>query len=217
LVRGDISVPEAWLLAALIAMLVLVLNLAFTPKLVLFTAADMGYGIFLLLLERYWHGFRTSILLNLIVTFPVSAALNFYAWLYLHEYGHGPDFYQALPLLLTYIAAFLHFEFGRKMKWPHLTASGENGYAIVLGTRGALLVCAVLGVTACTLATWFAWRYAMPMLAWTPWLALLPSLVGTARFLKHTDRHLDLKPYFGGFLLLFFVANLLTSVASVTK
>ena len=74
-----------------------------------------------------------------------------------------------------------------------------------------------MGLTACTLAAWFDWKYAAPMYAWLPWLALLPSLAGTVRFLKCTDRHLDLKPYFGGFLFLFFAINLLTSVAGVAS
>ncbi len=208
LVRGDVSVREVWALAALVACAVQVLDLMVDPALALFASANISYGLFLLLLEKHSRTFRVSILLNLIVTFPVSAALNFFAWLYLSGQGMAPGAGFALPVILAYIAAFLHFEFGRKLKWPHLAGSGENGYAMVLGSGGALLVCLVLGVTACVTATWAHMHHGAQLLAWLPWIALLPSLAGLVRFLTERMAHRELKSYFALFLVLFFVSNL---------
>jgi 4-hydroxybenzoate polyprenyltransferase len=212
LVRGDVSIQEVWGLAAVVAFTVQMLNLLVDPLLTLFASLDMGYGLVLLLMERNSRTFRESILLNLIVTFPVSAALNVFAWLYLAGKGAAPDAAFAVPVIVAYIAGFLHFEFGRKLKWPHLAESGENGYAMVLGSGGALLVCLALGVTACTVATWAHLQCSAGLAAWLPWIALLPSLNGMRRFLVERETHRELKPWFALFLVLFFVSNLVVAL-----
>jgi 4-hydroxybenzoate polyprenyltransferase len=214
LVRGDVSVSEVWLLSAVIAFAVQMLNLFVDPALTLFTSINISYGLFLLVLERNSRRFRESILLNLVVTFPVSAALNVFAWLYLSGRGAAPDAGFAVPLIAAYIAGFLHFEFGRKLKWPHLAASGENGYAMVLGSGGALLVCFALGVTACFLATRAHLQYGAGLPAWLPWIALLPSLSAARRFLMEREVHRELKPWFALFLVLFFVSNLIVALTT---
>jgi hypothetical protein len=214
LVRGDVGVGEVWALAALVACAVQLLDLALDPVLTLFTSVNISYGLFLLVLERNSRVFRESILLNLVVTFPVSAALNFFAWLYLSTAGHAPHADFALPVIAAYIAAFLHFEFGRKLKWPHLAESGENGYAMALGSGGALLVCVALGVAACVTATWAHMQHGAQLLAWLPWIAMLPSLAGMLRFFTERALHRELKPYFALFLLLFFTANLVVAMTA---
>jgi hypothetical protein len=213
LVRGDVGTREVWCFAALIASAVMVMNAFLSARLACFLAGDMAYGIGLLLLERYSPGFRLSILLNLALTFPVSAALNVYAYLYLLEQGSAPDLQFVWPLFAAYMAAFLHFEFGRKLKWAHLTASDENGYANVLGTEGALAACWVFAVLACGLSTLMHLQYGPAAMSWMPWLALFPSLLGSARFLRRPRADLVLKPYFGAFLLLFFILNLAVALA----
>jgi 4-hydroxybenzoate polyprenyltransferase len=214
LVRGDVGVGEVWALAALVACAVQLLDLALDPVLTLFTSVNISYGLFLLVLERNSRSFRESILLNLVVTFPVSAALNFFAWLYLSTAGQAPHAEFALPVIAAYIAAFLHFEFGRKLKWPHLAESGENGYALALGSGGALLVCLALGVAACVTATWAHMQHGAQLLAWLPWIALLPSLAGMRRFFTERALHRELKPYFALFLVLYFTANLVVAIAA---
>lgn len=213
LVRGDVTVAEVWSLAVVVACVVLVLNSSLDAKLALFAATDMAYGLGLLALERASRTFRESILLNLIVTFPVSAALNCYAWLYLQDRALAPGLLGALPIIVAHIGAFLHFEFGRKLKWPHLSSAGENGYALVLGARGAITVCLVLGLLATGLAT-VLHALQGAMLPWLPCLALIPSFLGVQTFIRQRQRHRNMKPYFAMFLVVFFVANIAVSLLS---
>lgn len=212
LVSGEVSVGEVWGLAALVAAAVVGINLLVGQRLALFALANMSYGMFLFLLERGSRRFRESIVLNLVVTFPVSAALNVYAWLYLVERQQSPGAGMVAATIVAYMCAFLHFEFGRKLKWPHLARAGENGYAIVLGAGGAVVVCVLLGLTACGIISAIHLNNGATMLAWLPWLALIPSIAALAAFRKSRDKHRDLKPLFVLFLLVFFIGNVMAAV-----
>jgi 4-hydroxybenzoate polyprenyltransferase len=208
LVRGAVSVREAWLLAASVGLVILAICATLDVALVLLAIVEMLYAIGLLTLERNSRFFRNNILLNLCVTFPVSAVLNLYVVIYLA----GRDLAPALPQIITVVAAhmciFLHLEFGRKLKKPQFTAAGENGYVIVLGIGGAMAVCALLGIAACTLASFQLWQGGAGLLAALPWLALVPSVLGFAKFVGATDRAPELKPLFGGAMILFFYLNI---------
>lgn len=46
------------------------------------------------------------------------------------------------------MAAFLHFEFSRKLKWSHLSSSGDNKYALVSGGLSEATIRAILGIAA---------------------------------------------------------------------
>lgn len=214
LVRGDVSVDEVVGLATGVALTVVVMNAILDWRLAGFVALEMLYGLGLLGLERASKTFRQSILLNLVVTFPVSAALNFYAYLYLIGQEQAPAFIDALPIIAAHMAAFLHFEFGRKLKWPRFAAAGENGYALVLGVRGAVVTCFLLGTLACGLAILFHTKNGSVIVAWLPLLALLPSSFGVARFFKTQHAHQELKPYFALSLVAFFATNIAATLIS---
>ena len=202
LVSGAISMQEVAGLAAFVAAAIVVGNAWLAPTLAVFLAVDMAYGLLLLKLERYSQRFRDSVLLNLIVTFPVSAALNVYIYLYL-----GPRATRLWPVVLAHVLAFLHFEFGRKLKWPKFAAATENGYANALGTIPALAICLLLGTGAC--GTAMALHIAAGAPAWLAgmvWLAAVPSLFGVRVFFG-LPKHRELKTYFALFLLLFFIGN----------
>ena len=109
------------------------------------------------------------------------------------------------------MAIFLHLEFGRKLKWPHLSEMGENGYALALGVPGAVAVCGVLGVAACVAAQSLLVRAGAGPWACLPWLSLLPSGLGLWRWSRQRDRVVELKPYFGGAMILFGLVNALLS------
>ena len=212
LVSGEVTIREVCLLALLVASSVMALNWRVSPGLALFLAAEISYGLCLLGLEHRSRYFRESILVNLAVTFPVSAALNVYAYLYLSYQNHLPPMLIALPVLAAHMAGFLHFEFGRKLKWPHFSQPGENGYAMVLGAAGAIAVCAGWGVLACALSTWIHVRQGAGCLAWLPWFSLTPSAVGVMRFWRNPSVERPMKPYFAGFLVLFFLANIVAAI-----
>lgn len=207
LVRGAVSVNESWLLAALVALLVWGISSALNAGLVIVATVQMAYGLMLFALERHWARFRESILLNLIVTFPVSAALNVYAGVYLAGRGLLPGIGSTVAVVAGHIAVFLHMEFGRKLKWPHLSGAGENGYALALGVPGAIAVCAALGLLGCALSSWVHVQSGAGAWAALPWLALLPSTLGLLKFARQRERVVELKPFFGGAMILFFLLN----------
>lgn len=214
LVRGEISIQEVWLIAAMAAVLAISLSAALTPVLALFVTINLGYGLGLLLLERKSERFRNSLILNLLVTFPVSAALNLYAWVYLWELGQRPPPELAVVVVAAQVTAFLHLEFGRKLRWPHHEPADGNGYARVLGLRGAVGVCLALGLVACALASWVHWSGGTGVtLAMLPWLSLLPSAWGLRWLFRARVSRQNLKPFFGLFLMGFFALNILIAFA----
>lgn len=209
LVRGAITVTEVAGLAAAVAAVVLALSAWLSPMLALLAALQLAYGLGLLLLERASRRFRESILLNLCITFPVSAVLNVYVWCYLAAHGAAPGLLAAWPVLVLHMTVFLHMEFGRKLKWLHHAQPGENGYAQALGVPGAMVVCATLGVLACALASWVHARSGAGAGALMPWLALLPSIIGLRQFWRDRTNAQPraLKPWFGAAMLVFFAIN----------
>jgi len=217
LVRGAVSVGEVWSLAALTAVVVLLLSASLGATLVLFAAIQMAYGIGLLVLERSVVVFRRAILLNLFVTFPVSAALNFYVLSYLTARGLAPGLQTALPIVAAHIGIFLHLEFGRKLKWPEHTSLGENGYVLALGVRGAVATCVLFGALACSLATWVQLQNGARWFAALPWLAMLPSILGLRRFFTGRERSPNLKAFFGAAMVVFFLLNIALAFASAAK
>lgn len=205
LVRGAVSEPEVACLATVVAVVVLSLSLWLSPLLAVLAALQLAYGLGLLMLERASRRFRESILLNLCITFPVSAVLNLYAWAYLAT----PALAQAWPVLALHMAVFLHMEVGRKLKWPRHAQAGDNGYAQALGVRGAVAVCVLLGLAACTLASRVHLRHGSAAAAWLPWLALVPSVAGLGLFWGNRSRAQPraLKPWFGAAMVSFFLVN----------
>lgn len=212
LVRGAVSVAQVWRLAGLVAGAVLALSAVMSMQLTAWAALQMGYGIGLLALERRLLGFRNALVLNLVLTFPVSAALNVYAYLYLSVQHMAPALSAAVPVIAAHVCIFLHLEFGRKLKWPHLAAPNENGYAQVLGLGGAITVCALLGGIACGLAAWMHLRAGAGWLAALPTVAMLPSIAALRIMQTVRHEHRDLKPYFGAAMLSFFFINVLIAV-----
>jgi 4-hydroxybenzoate polyprenyltransferase len=215
LVRGDLSVRDVALLAATIAAVVAICNWSLQVQYGVFVVVNLAYGVFLLWLERASRTFRESPLLNLVITFPVSAALNVYVWQHLLATDRAAFDVGVLLAIAAHMAAFLHFEFGRKLKWPNLVRDGDNGYAQVLGMRGAIAACIVLGGIACGLAMGVHLRAgAAPWLASIMCLALVPSGFALRRLLRQRSQAIDLQPLFTLFLPIFFLANI--SIAALT-
>lgn len=207
-VRGAVSVAEVAGFAALVAGVVVTASAWLSPWLALLAACQLAYGVGLLALERHSRLVRESILLNLAVTFPVSAVLNGYVAVWLVQ--TGVPLTDTIPSVLAHLAIFLHMEFGRKLVWPGRADPGENSYAMVLGARGAAAVCAMLGIAACALATTVHLRHGAGGWSALPWLAMLPSCVGFVRFWHDRDGGgppRPMKPWFGGAMILFFAVN----------
>lgn len=208
LVRGAVSIAEVWMFAVGVAGVILAISAWLGTSLLVLAALEMMYGIGLLVLERRVRFFRETILLNLCVTFPVSAALNIYVVVYLAERGLAPAMPPIIAIVAAHLCIFLHLEFGRKLKHTKFCAAGENGYAMALGIRGAMYTCALFGVAACTLVSILLWQKGAGIFAALPWLALVPSACGFARFLSACDSAPTLKPFFGAAMIIFFLLNI---------
>lgn len=208
LVRGAVSAAEVWMLSAAVGGIILAISLWLNASLAVLAVLEMIYGIVLLILERRVRLIRETILLNLCITFPVSAALNIYIVVYLAERGLLPAVPQTVAIVAAHICIFLHLEFGRKLKKPAFADGGENGYAQVLGVGGAMGVCALFGITACALVSLLLWQGGAGIFAALPWLALVLSVFGFARFCRTADHAPNLKPLFGAAMIVFFLLNI---------
>jgi 4-hydroxybenzoate polyprenyltransferase len=210
LVRGAVSPSEVAWFAAGVAAVVLALSLWLAPPVAALVAVQLSYGLVLLGLERRWQRFREHIVLNLCITFPVSAVLNALALLYLQHTGllhtHGLPFTTAV--LGLHVAMFLHMELGRKLTWPQHTPKGEHSYSTALGPRTAALLCTLLALLAGALSVALhthrgagAWA-ALPCAAW------VLSAIGLRQWARNHDGQCRaLKPWFGGAMVVFFGLN----------
>jgi 4-hydroxybenzoate polyprenyltransferase len=217
LVRGSASVADSWGLAALSGAGVLGLALSLSPWVAAWTLLNMAYGVGLLVLERHWALFRQNLLLNLALTFPVSAGLNVLAWLALMPSGLAPNGWAAVMVGLMHVAIFLHMEFGRKLKWPHWCAPDDTSYTLVLGPKGAAAVCFGLLLAALTASTVLHWNAQGSLWSALPWLAAVPSWLGWRRWQSARQQHAELKPYFGGAMIAFFVLNTLVTARTLLQ
>lgn len=217
LVRGSASVADSWALAAISATAVLGLAVSLSPWVAAWTVLNMAYGVGLLVLERHWALFRQNLLLNLALTFPVSAALNMLAWLALMPSGLAPEGGTAVMVGLLHVAIFLHMEFGRKLKWPHWCTPDDSSYTLVLGPVGAAAVCFGLLLAALTGSSVLHWNAHAGLWSLLPWLAAVPSALGWCRWQAARQQHAELKPYFGGAMIAFFLLNTLVAARTLLQ
>jgi 4-hydroxybenzoate polyprenyltransferase len=215
LVRGAITSTEIKWLAAGVSVVIIAISLRLGANLVCLAILQMAYAIALWVLERRSRLFRESILLNLWVTFPVSATLNLYVVIYLAERGLIPPLPDVIAIVAAHMSIFLHLEFGRKLKKPAFSAPGENGYARVLGVYGAMSVCVFFGLIACVLVSWQLWQGYAGLFSLLPWVALIPSAIGMIRFHRTHDHAPALKSYFGTAMIAFFLLNIVAVLSSI--
>ncbi|MFX4293273.1 hypothetical protein [Streptomyces bohaiensis] len=170
LVRGAVTRGElrgaVCLATAALLLLVPVSGAAATAVL----PAVVGYAAALPWLERRSRRVRESMLLNLVVTYPVQLLLSVHVWLvYRHAYGAGPG-WVAVPLVAVCVCAFLHVEFARKTS--RADRPGQQFYSTALG-RGpatALTLGTAAGAVLLVLVVLPPWRVpgAAGALAWAP-------------------------------------------------
>ncbi len=201
LVTGMVSFREIKLYCFYIAMTVLLLNLFLDWRSSLCLLAIMGYGLFLLVLESRSNIIRENVFLNLLVTFPVSSALNFYVLSYI-VWAEGYRFeFDMLGIVIAYIAVFLHFEFGRKTTWTELLQKGENVYALHIGGWGSSLLAQFLYAIGATI---LAYSTEESQAAGVLFLPLFLTVIATVLLVKNRHKRINLYPFYGGALLLFY-------------
>ncbi len=212
LVNGTVNFTDAKRFAGLIAACILMINLFLDWRLALLALVNMLYGIFLLYLERWSQPVRDSTVLNLIITFPVSAVLNVYALLFFIWQDQLSYIGSMNWTIFAYICAFLHFDVGRKTIWPHLTKPGEQLYSHEIGGIGSALLALVLAFAACGVP----WLLCQPwqnnglqaVIGWSLLLPLVVSIAGSIKFTYTRDRRYEPRPFYVIFLTLYYFVQL---------
>jgi hypothetical protein len=217
LVIGIVNFTDAKRFAMLIAGSVIIINLFIDWRLALLALVNMLYGIFLLYLERWSPLVKNSSVVNLIVTFPVSAFLNVYA-LFLFIWHDGLTYTSNMNwLIVAYICAFLHFDVGRKTIWPHLTEPGEQIYAQEIGGAGSALLALILALAACGIP-WLLYRpweiYGLPaIMGWLLLLPLVASIAGSIKFISTRDKRYNPRIFYVVFLIIYYFAQIIRNTA----
>lgn len=215
LVTGAVSFLDIKFLIAVLIVITASMNLMLSPLMMLAVLTIMMYGLWLVKLEKISKTIESNILLNLMVTFPVSASLNFYCLYFL--ISQTSLHYQSSQwlIILAYMSAFLHFEFGRKTQWPVTADPGERLYSQVLGASGAAILCFLLGILSVCLMLLATSHLAEQAYAWMRYLVvltLIPSLFSVKKFFENKNKRLSPRKYYVYYLVLFYVANLISSV-----
>jgi hypothetical protein len=171
---------------------------------------DLGYGLFLIVLEKASDAIRSGIFVNLLVTYPVNVLLSIYAYAaYCGRTGDRPNL-RGWLMVGTFALAFLHYEFARKTCWPHHARAGKRLYSSELGVTGSVALTVFFGIGAISLAV--SLLASQTPWKWTPMLALVPLTAGAWRFCavrsegKAPKPAAAMVPMAMGFLTLFYAA-----------
>ena len=209
LVTGMVSFKEVRGYCIYTVVIILLINVLLSWKCSLFLLSIIGYGLFLMVLEKKSKRILDNVFLNLLVTFPVSSALNFYVIFYIVVIKEYVFTINLLWIVLSYICIFLHFEFGRKTIWPHLLKEGEKVYALYIGGIGSALTALFLCVIGCSILFNYSSSNTWSVIVFLP---LFLNIVAIVLLLKNKKQRINLYSYYGGSLLLYYLITLITSI-----
>jgi len=137
LVTGAVSLSDLVAYIVGTSILLVTINAFLSWILLLIICVDIGYGVYLVWLDKRSDRVRESMFLNLVVTFPVNVGLSVYTYcFFLGEVG-GEATLEGVFTIIAFAAAFLHWEFCRKTFWPHHAREGMRLYSKVIGANGS--------------------------------------------------------------------------------
>ncbi|GAB3132643.1 hypothetical protein GCM10027289_21170 [Tsukamurella serpentis] len=155
-------------------------------------AAVLLYGLLLWALEAHWPAMGASVVLNLVVTYPVQLLVTGYVLVSAMDTGQVPRSVGVVWVAVIFAGAFLQFEFARKTS--RAERHGQAYYSGEIGVAGSCIVgitCAAAAVATAT-ALIRPWEYsgAAAVLGWIPAVLLLLPAAGTIRFWRSgADEH----------------------------
>lgn len=198
----------------LLGVLVLVLvNLPVSPLLAWFVVFNIGYGLLLMKLEQWIPLMGKSLFFNLLLTYPVSIALSFYALLNT-SIVQGAEFDVSQLLVVgCYILAFLHFELVRKCMWQELSQPSEMLYSNEVGTVPALIIATFCGVAACVgivllLQPWELSGFTA-ITGWLPLVNILFVFLSIKLFFTNRHQRFNPRKFSVPFIVGFYALNLI--------
>lgn len=186
LVTGAVGVRELWVAIGVIAASLTAVSLLLSWWSAVLVVAAMAYGLGLWALEARSARVRDTLLLNLIVTYPVQLWILAYIVCSAIDTGQVESEWRTAAVAVLFAAAFLHFEFARK------TVSGgavrQSYYSNVLGPLGstvAIVGFAVVAVGA-DIVLVRPWDHALfrSVLLWGPVLLLALPLAAARSFVR---------------------------------
>ncbi|WP_211768340.1 hypothetical protein [Kutzneria sp. CA-103260] len=170
LVTGAITSSELRSAMMVCTLCVLALNSLLSVVSLVLATLPLGYGLALAAAERRFPAVRDGVLVSLAASYPVQLLVS----CYLYVSSTGAVGWRAVPVVLVFAFAFLHFEFARKTRW--LGMAGERLYSLALGPAlsGTVTLCwavaAVVLIVSLT-TTWFVVLLVPPVLAARRFLA----------------------------------------------
>jgi 4-hydroxybenzoate polyprenyltransferase len=212
LVCGAVSRKDIALYVILGALLVVVLNLVISPYLALFVVINIGYGLLLIKLEQWLPLMGRSRFFNLLITYPVSIALSFYALLQMAVCQGIAIESSHFMLIGCYVMAFLHFEIVRKSMWRNLCEPSELLYSNEIGTKNALLVSTIAALLACVGVVWLTAPWQLTGIAsvtgWLPLINLLFVVLSLKLFYQNRNQSFNPRKFSVPFIVGFYSMNL---------
>lgn len=149
LVQGIVSFSELWVYLAMIATIIILINVPFSRNSSLILVMDMIYAIFLMALEKVSATVTQSMFLNLLVTYPVNIALSVYIYMSFLERNIVTFHLPGILIIGACIFAFLHYEIGRKTSWSKNMPRDQRLYSNEIGSNGAIFLWLLLGILTC--------------------------------------------------------------------
>ncbi|MVU80432.1 hypothetical protein GPX89_24680 [Nocardia sp. ET3-3] len=210
LVTGAISALELRGAMALIAVVSIAGSLALSLRSALAITAVLAYGLILWGLEQLSATVRTSILLNLLVTYPVQLLVTAYVILSAIDTGEASAHARVAWVAIVFAGAFLQFEFARKTS--RIIRPGEMYYSNALGSTGStaagLLCAAAAAISEIAVAKPWEFHGVAAVIGWIPLALTVIPIAGARRYLRSTDEDYPVIP-----AVLFILTLYLTLIA----
>lgn len=208
LVSGAVAVAELRGAMALIAVVVVALNLLVSGWSTVLILLGLGYTVALAGLEQRWPRLGDDPVAGLLVGYPVQLLLSVYLYVSLLTSGAISGDARVVPLLAMFACAFLQFEIARKTSWE--SDPRERLYSQVFGPRGSAVVSLALATGAAVIALLL-----LGPAGRLPAMSLLLPAVGGWRFLARRKSSGLVLPAMG-FILFFNLLCLYGSTAIAT-
>lgn len=183
LVTGLVTAAELRRAGGWVVAVVLTVNVLLAPWSAAVAAAFFGYAMLLTPLEVRLPVLRDRPLVNLAAVYPVQLLIGLYLYASGVHTGPVPAGAGSLLLLLTFAAAFLHFEFARKTV-RGASADSRMYSATVLGATGSALATLGWAVVACGVLALVTEPWEGPAIVLLPYAALVFPVWGAVAFLR---------------------------------
>lgn len=203
------------------AIVAIALNIFFTSwMLALIVAIDLLYGFFLIWIEKKSPAIANGMFLNLYVTYPVNIALSIYILIFCHQFYAVELSLKTIIAVIVFIAAFLHYEIGRKTCWPEKVKKDKRHYSTEIGGKNSAFLAAGMAIfsTSGIFILVAPWHHPgiTTVTGALIWLSIVPVFLGTCIFFnsknKNTGKDAPMTAFAMVFLSIFYVVIIINTI-----